>query len=92
MQRLDKSDIIKDADRLDTSDGFTGNNGNNNQEKIDVIKHETAQIDPLKQSKNTGVSVSNPSYPSYPSAFTPKCYRCDCSDYNTKDANMIVIV
>jgi hypothetical protein len=59
--------IIKDADRLDTLDGSTGNKTRIN-EKLDIIKHETTQIDPLKQSNNTGVSVDDPSHPSCPSA------------------------
>jgi hypothetical protein len=41
-----------------------------------MVEHETGRIDPLKQSKDSGVSVSKPSDPSDLSCSKTACPKC----------------
>ena len=77
-------EIVKTSDRSDTSDRSTGDKEDINEEKTDKIEHEIGQIHPLKQPKNEGVSVRNPSNPSDPSETKPRlkttCAKCGYTD------------
>lgn len=80
--KTDDIRIIGDADRSDALDGSIGDKVTINEEKMDIIKHEIAQLEGSKQPKKGVVSDQDPSYPSYPSA-TPEpsedlqtCQKC----------------
>ena len=82
--KIEEIKILKPSDTSDTSDTSTGNIGNVNEEKIDTVEHEIGQINPLKQSKNIGISVNKPSEPSEPSETKPRlkttCAKCGYTD------------
>ena len=70
-------------DGTDGTDGFSDRYDILESEKIDTENKVEYSVREIKEKENT-VTSPKPSVSSAPSAYPPKCYRCDFSNYHTK--------